>query len=150
MRDQAAAPTTADVDALQTTLAAEHAAIYVYGVLGARTSQSAAPLLFEAVRASYVEHRDRRDELIGLLADAGAEPAAAAPAYEIASGAAADIAATAAALEASCATTYAAQVGSTAGETRRVAIGWLAAAALRGLALGAAPEVLPGADDLLD
>ena len=32
-----------EVDALQAALAAEHAAVYVYGVLGARTSQSATP-----------------------------------------------------------------------------------------------------------
>ncbi len=34
------------VEALQTALAAEHAALYVYGSLGARTSQSRTPVLF--------------------------------------------------------------------------------------------------------
>ena len=38
------------LDALQTTLAAEHAAVYVYGVLGARTSPAAEPSLFAAAR----------------------------------------------------------------------------------------------------
>ncbi len=41
------------VDALQTALAAQHAALYVYGALGARTSQSATPVLFAEVSDAY-------------------------------------------------------------------------------------------------
>ena len=37
------------VEALQTALAAEHAALYVYGFLGARTSESGQPLVFAEV-----------------------------------------------------------------------------------------------------
>ena len=45
------------VDALQRALAAEHAATYVYGAIGAATSVSATPDLFAAVSAAYAEHR---------------------------------------------------------------------------------------------
>ena len=41
---------TTEVDALQTTLAAEHAAVYVYGLLGSRTSQTAEPELYLSTR----------------------------------------------------------------------------------------------------
>lgn len=49
------------LDALQTTLAAEHAAVHLYGVLGAQTSASATPDLFAAVSDAYAAHRGRRD-----------------------------------------------------------------------------------------
>ena len=52
---------TTELDALQATLAAEHAAVYVYGLLGSRTSQSAEPELYVALRAAYEAHRERRD-----------------------------------------------------------------------------------------
>ena len=45
------------VDALQTTLAGEHAAVYLYGALGGRTSQAAAPALYAALRDAYAAHR---------------------------------------------------------------------------------------------
>ena len=41
-----------ELEALQTTLEAEHAAVYVYGLLGSRTSQSAEPELYLA----FYEH----------------------------------------------------------------------------------------------
>ncbi len=68
-------PTGADavteLDALQTTLEAEHAAVYVYGLLGSRTSQAGEPELYAALRAAYEAHRERRDTLIGEIAGAG-------------------------------------------------------------------------------
>ncbi|RYB95441.1 DUF4439 domain-containing protein [Nocardioides oleivorans] len=71
------------LDALQTTLADEHAALYAYGVLGARTSQSATPALYDAVTAGYRRHRARRDQLRAMVEDAGGEPVAAAAAYDV-------------------------------------------------------------------
>ena len=71
------------LDALQTTLADEHAALYVYGVLGARTSQAAAPVLYDALTTAYRRHRSRRDQLRTLVAEAGGEPVAAAAAYDV-------------------------------------------------------------------
>ena len=49
------------LEALQVTLAAEHAAIFVYGDAGAHTSQSAEPALFDLVSTLYRTHRARRD-----------------------------------------------------------------------------------------
>ena len=72
---------TTEVDALQTTLDAEHAAVYVYGLLGSRTSQGTELELYTALRAAYEAHRQRRDTLIGEVAATGATPNPAAPAY---------------------------------------------------------------------
>ena len=43
---------TTELDAMATTLEAEHAAVYVYGLLGSRTSQSAEATLYDAIRAA--------------------------------------------------------------------------------------------------
>lgn len=71
------------LDALQAALAEEHATLWTYGVLGARTSQSASPGLHDAVTAAYRRHRSRRDQLRLMVRDAGGEPVAAAVAYEV-------------------------------------------------------------------
>ncbi len=71
------------LDALQATLGAEHAALYTYGVLGARTSQSATPALHDALTMAYRRHRSRRDQLRSLVAAAGGAPVASAAAYEL-------------------------------------------------------------------
>lgn len=71
------------LEALQTTLADEHAALYTYGVLGARTSQAAAPLLYDALTTAYRRHRSRRDQLRTMVTEAGGEPVAAAVAYDV-------------------------------------------------------------------
>ncbi len=65
------------VATLQDALAAEHAAIYAYGLLGAFLTGRALALAAEAEN----EHRDRRDTAATLLAGAGATPDPAAPAY---------------------------------------------------------------------
>lgn len=70
---------TPEVAALQAALAAEHAAIYGYGVVGAYTSgpqQSAA-------KSYWHEHLLARDELTGMLTRLGATPVAAQAAYEL-------------------------------------------------------------------
>lgn len=69
------------LDALQATLADEHAALYTYGVLGARTSQAATPVTYDDLTAAYRRHRSRRDQLRLMVADAGGEPVAAEVAY---------------------------------------------------------------------
>ena len=68
---------------LQTALAAEHAAVYVFGVLGAQTSRSAQPILFDQLSAAYVAHRAERDRLVRAVRDLGGEPVAAEPAYQV-------------------------------------------------------------------
>jgi len=68
-----------DLDALQAALAAEHAAIYGYGLLGAHLTgarQQAATAVWEA-------HRARRDRLATLIAGLGGTPVAAQPAYRL-------------------------------------------------------------------
>ena len=71
------------LDALQATLADEHAALYTYGVLGARTSQATSPALFETLTSGYRRHRARRDQLQLMVRDAGGEPVAAEVAYDL-------------------------------------------------------------------
>ena len=70
---------TADVTALQETLAGEHAAIYGYGVAGARLPGRAQ----QEALAAYDAHRARRDQWRALIIAAGAQPVAAAPAYAL-------------------------------------------------------------------
>jgi hypothetical protein len=135
--------------ALQTALAAEHAAVHVYGALGAQTSQSAAPALFAAVSSAYAEHRARRDLLVGEIVALGAIPVAAAPAYELPAGPGTPVAVTRAALELErrCATTYAWLVANTVGVKRRWAVEVLTHTAVRELVFRGTPEMLPGTDE---
>ncbi|MFE0424678.1 ferritin-like domain-containing protein [Streptomyces sp. NPDC058953] len=65
--------------ALQAALSAEHAAVYGYGVVGARV---AAGRRAEA-REAFTAHRARRDVLIRAVRDLGAAPLAAAPGYAL-------------------------------------------------------------------
>ena len=69
----------AEVTALQGLLAAEHAAAWGWGVAGAHLRDDGRALAREAVTA----HLARRDRLRALLWDRGAEPVAAAAAYEL-------------------------------------------------------------------
>ena len=132
--------------ALQTTLAAEHAALYVYGALGAQTSESASPVLFAALASAYAEHRARRDLLTRVLRDLGATPVAAEPTYALPAGIdnPAGVPRAALALERGCATTYSSAVANLVGPRRRWAIGALSDAAVRQLSFGGRPEDLPG------
>ncbi|WP_242608727.1 ferritin-like domain-containing protein [Actinomadura formosensis] len=65
-----------DTRAVQTALAAEHAAVYGYGVLGARLRGP----LRETAKEMWNEHRAQRDALVSILS---AVPVAAAPAYRL-------------------------------------------------------------------
>jgi hypothetical protein len=140
---------TAEVDALQTTLEAEHAAVYTFGLIGSRTSQTGEPALYTAVRAAYDAHRDSRDTLIGEIAALGATPTPAAAAYTPPAGLDTPDGRyrAALALEKGCASTYAALVGATSGATRVEAIGLLNDAAARELSFRGTPETFPGADE---
>jgi hypothetical protein len=141
-----------ELDALQTTLEAEHAAVYVFGLLGSRTSQAVEPELYTALRAAYEAHRERRDTLISEIAALDATPAPAAPAYTPPVGLDTTEGryAAALALEKSCASTYAALVGATTGARRVEAIGLLNDAAARELSFRGTPEIFPGADEYAD
>ena len=65
---------------LSELLEAEHAALYGYGVLGARLDLETRPVALAAAEA----HRIARDELAELLREAGAEPPAALAADDVA------------------------------------------------------------------
>ncbi len=65
------------VDALQSALAAEHAAVWAYGLAGAFLAGEPAGQLAEAAAA----HRARRDATERALLDAGAQPVPAEPGY---------------------------------------------------------------------
>lgn len=137
---------------LQTTLAAEHAAVYVLGVLGAQTSQTAAPELFAAVSDTYAAHRARRDQLTRTIADLGEQPVAAEVAYEVPVDLSTVEAVTRRALllERDCATTYAFLVASTTGDRRAWALRSLQMTAVRELAFRGTPEMFPGSDEHAD
>ncbi|MEV5438270.1 ferritin-like domain-containing protein [Streptomyces sp. NPDC052682] len=68
-----------ELRALQAALAAEHAAVYGYGVVGGRID---ARRRTEA-RAAYDAHRARRDVLAREVEELGGEPVAAAAAYAL-------------------------------------------------------------------
>jgi hypothetical protein len=73
----AAANRSEQTAALQTALAAEHAAIWSYGLIGAFLAKAQAGQLAEAAAA----HRARRDATERVLIDAGALPVPAEPGY---------------------------------------------------------------------
>lgn len=134
------------VEALQTTLAAEHAAVFVYGVLGGQTSQSGSAALYAALTSAYTTHRTRRDDLMARLRAAGAEPVAAEPGYGLPAdlGTPAAVTDRARALEESATQTYAYLVASTTGEARAWAVDALVDAAVRSTTFDGRPDRLPG------
>jgi Domain of unknown function (DUF4439) len=153
MADQTAAPTAEDeTRALDAALAAEHAAVWGYGVVG-----PALPAERRA-QASAAEnaHRDARDRLVALLSERGAEPAGPEAAYELPFPvlSAADAATLAVTLEDGVAAAYA-RVLADAAETgtRELAVGALGATEVRAVAwrgrAGQTPvtEPFPGLPD---
>jgi Domain of unknown function (DUF4439) len=69
----------AELAALQAALAAEHAAVYGYGVVGAMTTGASRSL----AHADWLAHQDARDSLEQMLVKLGATPVAASPAYQL-------------------------------------------------------------------
>jgi len=136
--------------ALQQTLAGEHAAVYVYGVLGGRVSGSAHPSLATRIGSAYITHRGRRDQLVTMVRAAGGEPVASEVSYRLPNRARSSDELEAAALvtERRCATVYATTVGSTSRSERRWAIDALTDASVRLLSFGGSPDAWPGADEL--
>ncbi|MFE4519669.1 ferritin-like domain-containing protein [Kitasatospora sp. NPDC056783] len=72
--------TTAAVPALQSALAAEHAAVYGYGMVGAHLPDDRQRA---DARSTHAAHQARRDGWQRLLADATASPAPAAGGYQL-------------------------------------------------------------------
>ncbi len=136
--------------AMQETLAGEHAAVYVYGVVGGRLSRLDDARLTTLVEHAYVTHRGRRDQLTTMVRAAGGRPVAAAVSYTLPDPCRTgpQLRRAALAVERRCAVVYAAMVGSTAGAQRQWAIDALADTAVRELGFGGAAEAFPGAPEL--
>ncbi len=75
----ATATTVSGIGALQAALAAEHAAVYGYGVVGAMLTGAARA----SARADWTAHQVARDTLAAMLTQADATPVAASPAYRL-------------------------------------------------------------------
>ncbi|MFJ9373880.1 ferritin-like domain-containing protein [Streptomyces sp. NPDC101455] len=69
----------AELTALQAALAAEHAAVYGYGVVGGRIREGRR----QEAKAAYDAHRARRDALVREVRDLGGKPVAASAAYAL-------------------------------------------------------------------
>lgn len=138
------------LQALQATLAGEHAAVYVYGVVGGRVSATAYPQLATRVRSGYVAHRGRRDRLTAMVRDAGGEPVAAAVGYQLDNPARTvdQLTGLARDTETRAAGQYAQLVGSSSGDARRWAVDALVDAAVRLLTFGGSPSAFPGLPEL--
>ncbi|WP_340375561.1 ferritin-like domain-containing protein [Streptomyces sp. SS7] len=131
-----------ELTALQAALAAEHAAVYGYGVVGGRIG---ADRRTEA-RAAYDAHRARRDALVREVRDLGAEPVAASAAYALPFPVtdAATAVRLAAELEGRVAGVYSDLVRAAADQRRREAAGALREAAVRAARWRGGSVAFPG------
>lgn len=131
---------------LQDALAGEHAAVYVFAVLGAQTSASSQPDLYERLLAAYTWHRGCRDRLVATLTARDQAPVAAAPSYSLPNAVAspAQVGAAARVTEQRVAGAYGRLVQETVGGDRAWAVALLREAALRELVLGGSPGTFPG------
>lgn len=133
--------------ALQECLAAEHAAVYAYGMLGGVLSGTAAPSQTKAdADFSYVAHRERRDTLSDQLNRLGEEPVPAEPSYRppFSVASEADCIRLARQVEKRTAAVYAYAVAGTTGDSRAFVIDALTDCALREVAWGAPLQAFPG------
>ncbi|MFD7502025.1 ferritin-like domain-containing protein [Streptomyces sp. NPDC001700] len=132
----------ATLKATQAALAAEHAAVYGYGVVGGRVGDDR---LAEA-REGYAAHRARRDDLVRTVRDMGGTPQSAAPAYALPFAVPDSAAAVrlAAELENRVAAVYADLVRTSDGPLRRQAAGALREAAVRSVRWRGGGVAFPG------
>ncbi|MEU0603693.1 ferritin-like domain-containing protein [Streptomyces sp. NPDC006393] len=136
------AATEQQVKALQAALAAEHAAVYGYGVVGGRIRRERRT----DARAAYDAHRARRDALVREVRDLGARPVAAAAGYALPFPVPDSAAAVrfAAELEDRVADVYSDLVRACDGERRREAAGALREAAVRAVRWRGESVAFPG------
>jgi hypothetical protein len=134
--------TATELDAAQAALAAEHAAVYGYGVVGARAAEDRTG----QAREAYDAHRARRDALRRYVRELGGRPEPAAAAYAlpfaVPDGAAA--VRLAAELEDRIAAVYADLVRASRGPRRREAAGALREAAVRSVRWKGSGVAFPG------
>ncbi|AXK35831.1 DUF4439 domain-containing protein [Streptomyces armeniacus] len=134
--------TDEELTAVQAALAAEHAAVYGYGVVGGRVENSRQ----DEAREAYDAHRARRDTLWRAVRDLGGKPEPAAAAYELPFGVPDGPAAVrlAAELEDRVAAVYADLVRASEGARRREAAGALREAAIRATRWRGSGVAFPG------
>lgn len=136
------------LDALQKTLAAEHATVHVLGALGGVTSASAAPQLYATIRSQHELHRGRREQLMVMIRTAGGDPVVAEAAYALPETSTAKLVRAAGArAERTCTETYAALVAASSGANREWAVLTLGTSAMALLAWGEDAEAFPGAPE---
>ncbi|NUK05738.1 ferritin-like domain-containing protein [Streptomyces lunaelactis] len=128
--------------AAQAALAAEHAAVYGYGIVGGRIGDDREA---EAT-AAYAAHRARRDALARTVRDLGGKPAAAAAAYALPFPVPDEAAVVrlAAVLEDRVAGVYSDLVRAAEGPLRREAAGALREAAVRAVRWRGSGVAFPG------
>jgi hypothetical protein len=138
------------IGALQDCLAAEHAALYGYGVVGSVLSASRRPADKRYAAASYVAHRARRDSLANEIDRLGATPVAAEPVYAtpFVVTDVADCHRLARRIERRTAAVYGFAIAETDGDVRRVLADGLTDAAVREVRWGGPVTAFPGAADL--
>lgn len=131
-----------ELTALQAALAAEHAAVYGYGVVGGRVAGDGR----QAARAAYDAHRARRDSLRRRVRDLGGTPEPSAAAYALPFDVPDAAAATrlAAELEDRVAAVYADLVRASAGDRRQDAAAALREAAVRAVRWRGTAVAFPG------
>lgn len=131
---------SATTEALQTWLALEHEAVWLYPVIGARFDD-----LTKSARTSFESHRDIRDEVITRLRAQGVEPVGTELSYDVGPlTSSAEAREAARALEASISAACLALVGVTEDAMRKYAIKGLTRAARAELTWGAQPQAFPG------
>jgi hypothetical protein len=143
MTVQSATPSPAStLAAAQAALAAEDAAVYGYGVVGARVGAG----LRSDARTAYDAHRAQRDALTRAVRGLGAQPVAADPAYALPFPVPDEATAVrlAAYLEDRIAGSYADLVRAADGDLRRVAAAALRDAALRAVRWRGSGVAFPG------
>ncbi|MFE2071147.1 ferritin-like domain-containing protein [Streptomyces sp. NPDC059467] len=128
--------------ALQAALAAEHAAVYGYGVIGGRTGEQRQA----EARSAYDAHRSRRDALVREVRDLGGQPVAASAAYALpfAVTDSATAVRLAAELEERVADVYSDLVRASSGQRRGAAAGALREAAVRAVRWSGESVAFPG------
>jgi hypothetical protein len=135
------------LDAVQQCLAAEHAAVYGYGVVGGVLAGIAgAADLRTYAQDCYDAHRARRDALTAVLTRNGQTPVAAHPAYRVPEPVVGSSGCRALArqIERRSAAVYAFAVSKTSNGSRAMAVDALTDCALRETGWGAGPRAFPG------
>lgn len=137
-------------DVLQSTLAAEHAAVHLLGHLGGVVPPADQPDLHQLVRERHQRHRAAREYLTTTLRASGETPVAAEAAYALPDDTDDEAAVRREGVrtEELCCEAYATLVASSSNELRAWAMAALDDAARAQVAWGGAPTPFPGAPEL--